>query len=670
MNTNEPPPSDQTETPTSPDPQADTGTSEDNTIAPSQSLAITTSETDDDLQPSTESTAAPAPSKRESKREARRLAYYADLRREQYESLTALLDTLNRVDNLPDETLAQMRDAIFHADHPFLLTLVGPFSSGKSSVINALLGDAVLEVGPIPTTDHIAILRYGENVQKSRTGNISTIFYPANLLRRLSLVDTPGLESVFTQHDELTQRFLHRADILFLVMIATQVLTASDLAFMRSLKDYGKRMVIIVNQIDVLDAEDREAVRAFVREQSRLHLGIEPLIWLASAKQALQAYQTANGTRDEIQWDESGLADIEEYLDETLNDAQRVHQKLETPLLVARNALRQSLEEVKHSQDALSEHRKLVENISGQIAASEKDRQRLVDKTIEEITNEWQDATTHGTEAIDELFQISRAMGQSLAGFLEIIGLGGLLRRFRKQTKAQEAFARHEVRDSLQRIPEITNRLGPALEGRDQEEIDHLVDYTRGQINQLPTNLQNKVIGRVQSPANYNRKALRSIRNDLDDLMVKAGHFETERIDRALRGTIVTMAFWMFLVIIMAILIGTGAILSGGSGIFNVIIILVMAIFGLGMLPLRGLWLKANYRNKMNSLQHRYTSILKRAGEDQIGYGNQLRQDVVAPFTRMISTQIEHTDELKRQLDVHEQTIIGLQQKLSGLLKD
>ena len=85
-----------------------------------------------------------------SKREAKRLARYADLRREEYEALNELLDTLSQVDDLPDAQVEQVRDAIFHADHPFLLTLVGPFSSGKSSVINALLSEAVLEVGPIP----------------------------------------------------------------------------------------------------------------------------------------------------------------------------------------------------------------------------------------------------------------------------------------------------------------------------------------------------------------------------------------------------------------------------------------------------------------------------------------------------------------------------------------
>ncbi|MBI5928712.1 MAG: dynamin family protein [Chloroflexi bacterium] len=619
------------------------------------------------LETSVEAPKPPLP-RRAAKKEARRLAKYADIRREQFELLNKLLDTLARVDDFPEAQMEQVRDAVFHADHPFLLTLVGPFSSGKSSVINALLGETVLEVGPVPTTDHIAILRYGPTVQKTRTGDVSTIFYPAELLERLSLVDTPGLESVFKEHDDLTQRFLHRADIVLLVMIATQVLTAGNLEFMQHLKEYGKRLIIVVNQIDLLEPEDQVTVEDFVREQSRIHIGIEPVVWLVSSKQARTAYETT--PRDEIIWDESGFADIEEYLDETLDDAERIRQKLETPLQVAQNANREALKNVREGQAALGEHKKTVDNIEAQILASEKERQKIIEKSFGEIDREWQATIDNGTKAIAELFHLSRAVSQVGAGFGEIIALGTLIRRFRKQTTSEEAFSRHEVRESLQRAATAAEKLGPAIEGRDLEDMDHLVDYTRDQMRRLPDTLQQKVIGKVQSPLNYDRKALRNIRGELDDLVKKASVFETSRLDRALRSTIVLIAFWEFLVILLAVLVATGQFSATGSGVLSIILIMALAVIGLLFLPIRGWSLQRAYENRLTEIRDRYKVILDRATKEQIAYGTQLRRDSVSPFTRLISTQTEITDELKQELEVHERAIVRLQHSLSALLKD
>ena len=149
-------------------------------------------------------------------------------------------------------------------------------------------------------------------MQRTRAGDVETVFHPSPLLENLSLVDTPGLESVFRTHDEVTRRFLHRADVVVLVMIATQVLTASNLEYLQELKTYGKRVIVVVNQVDVLEPDEREQVREFVLEQGRLQLGVEPKIWLVSARQAMAAQQET--PRDEIAWDESGFADIEEYI--------------------------------------------------------------------------------------------------------------------------------------------------------------------------------------------------------------------------------------------------------------------------------------------------------------------------------------------------------------------
>ena len=99
---------------------------------------------------------------------------YESLRRREHDLITNLLDVLPKIDSLNQEGVGQVRDALFHADHPYLVVFVGPFSSGKSSLINALLGDAVLPVGPVPTTDKITILRWGEQSSSSKSRALSS----------------------------------------------------------------------------------------------------------------------------------------------------------------------------------------------------------------------------------------------------------------------------------------------------------------------------------------------------------------------------------------------------------------------------------------------------------------------------------------------------------------
>ncbi len=594
------------------------------------------------------------------------LKRYTQARRDEYEVITHLLDTLKRIDNLPPDQLEQMRDALFHTDLPFLLALVGPFSAGKSSVINALLGERILEVGPVPTTDHIHILRHGEQSNQSRNGDVTTVFHPHPILESLSFVDTPGLESVFVQHDTVTRQFLHRADMVLLVMVATQVMSASNLDFLKQLKTYGKRTIILVNQVDVLNEADRERVHEFVSEQSTLHLKTEPTIWMASAKQALEAQ--AESPRDEILYDASGFAEIEEYLRETLNDRTRIRQKLETPMLIAGNVHQKALELVNADQNALTEHQKAASNIQAQIDEAMRDQRRRARKGLNDISALWDQATDKGEEAIGDLFQFSRAFGQIFAGWAELTGLAILLRRFGRRTRAQAAFDKHEVERPLDKIPAAVDKLSADLEGRDLQDLDDLVNYTRQQIVQLPDNLKSKVIGTVQSPMSYDRSFLRQNRGEMTDILSEARRFETEKIDRQLRTMLIVLAIWEIIVLAITVLVGVTAANEFDAPAILAYIgaALIAGLLGMALLPLRGWLLKQAYAKRMDSLQQRYMRLVEEGAESVADYGGQLRRDTTAPFTRLIESRTEYVTSLQKDLDEAHQGILRIQRGLGA----
>ncbi len=84
--------------------------------------------------------------------------------------------------------------AIESVDRMFLLVVVGEFNSGKSEFINALLGGDYCKVGPVPTTESIHIMRYGEVAKEEHTEslNVRVQDVPVPWLRDINLVDTPG----------------------------------------------------------------------------------------------------------------------------------------------------------------------------------------------------------------------------------------------------------------------------------------------------------------------------------------------------------------------------------------------------------------------------------------------------------------------------------------------
>lgn len=568
------------------------------------------------------------------------LLAYDDLRRRENELLLQVVDVLPRVDGLPPTVLEQARDAVFHSDHPFLLALVGPFGVGKSSLINALLGEDVLPSGPVPTTDRITILRYGERPERlPGQDEQATVFYPAPFLKVFSLVDTPGLESVFTQHSDRTDAFLHRCDWVVLVMLATQALSASNMEYLATLKEYGKRVLVVVNQADLLDESQRVIVESFVQEQYQQHLGSEPEVFLVSAKQGLAAQQA--DPVDEAGWQASGLADLESFIFHALDDQVRLRQKLQTPLQITRHVLTDAQAQVQGQQRALDGHQTVQANIEAQIATGREQQRTQIDAALEEIAAQFAESAQRGEDAIRDLFQPTKAVGQVTSGLAELVGLAGLARRMGVQSRAAAAFATYGVAEPLDDVPKLTADLGPTLEGRDMQDIDDLVVYVNKALDDLPAELQDKVIGAVRPPAAYNREPLRGHRADLERTLNEARRLETERLDVSVRNALVMLAGWELAIIIAVVLLGILAVDWTNVAVPLVMVLgaLALMFLGVALFAFRGHLLARRFTTRMVEHSQAYQQHLRGAAEDQITYGVGLRQDVVAPFTRLIKAQ-------------------------------
>ncbi len=599
------------------------------------------------------------------------LAKYETIRRRQYTVITDLLEVLPKINNLSPEYTAQARDALFHADHPYLMVFVGPFSSGKSSLINALLGESdLLEVGPVPTTDRISILRYGEEKHRMNSGGeTDTVFYPAEILKRISLVDTPGLESVFERHEEITRKFLHRADAVILVMLATQAMTASNLEYLKKLREYGKKIIILVNQADLLSPEQRETVKKYVTDESLGRLGYKPPVFMVSAKIGQAAH--AGSVSDAEKWRESGLAEFDAYIDTQITDIERMRQKLQTPLQIVQNVTSGALNTLRAEQAVIDHYQSIRANIDQQLTAQKREQEKTVREISEEVRSKFSETAARGGEAIREVFQLSQSLKSLGRGVGELTGLSRLFRRADTPNYVVAAFAKHKVLEPLDQLPQTVAKLGPRLEGRDLQDIDDLVKYAQQEIRDLPPTLRAKLIGSPQAPVSYDRRPLQEMSPELERIEAEARKLKTEVFARSAKSALI----YLVLFEIVLVIFGVALLLSGiGETQGTLLVVVMFVLIGLGsaalaLMPIVGQVMKTRYANQLYKLQNQYVEVIGRAAEKQLEYGMRLRNDAVMPLVRLIDAQTAIQNELLERLRSAEQEMAKLESEIVSMGK-
>src|SRR5688572_28134536 len=115
---------------------------------------------------------------------------------------------------------------------------------------------------------------------------------PADLLRDIHIVDTPGTNAILREHERLTAEFVPRSDLVLFVTSAERPFTETERAFLQTIREWGKKIVLIVNKIDIFEKrEDLDQVLTFVRDAARQQLGVVPETFGVSARLAMKAKQ-------------------------------------------------------------------------------------------------------------------------------------------------------------------------------------------------------------------------------------------------------------------------------------------------------------------------------------------------------------------------------------------
>ncbi|HJS57924.1 MAG TPA: dynamin family protein [Vicinamibacteria bacterium] len=229
-----------------------------------------------------------------------------------------------------EESQKALVRSIAQLDELFMLVVVGEFNTGKSAVINALLGERVLQEGVTPTTSQIGQLRYGTAASRASTGGGGEVItLPLEILREITIVDTPGTNAVLRDHEALTREFVPRSDLVLFVTSADRPFTESERAFLEAIQSWGKKVTLALNKVDILERpEDVATVVDFVKEQALTLLGLRPRVFAVSARDARRAKTDG----DDALLSASGFAELESFVTNTLNEAVRLRLKLLNPL--------------------------------------------------------------------------------------------------------------------------------------------------------------------------------------------------------------------------------------------------------------------------------------------------------------------------------------------------
>jgi len=548
----------------------------------------------------------------------------------------------------------------------FLLVVVGEFNAGKSTLINALLGERVMREGVTPTTDRVTLIVHGEHESRSElSSDLVRITHPAPRLRALALVDTPGTNAVITRHQVLTERFVPRADLILFVTSADRPFTESERAFLERIAEWGKKVAVVVNKADLLDDDAAvEEVLDYVRAHARDTLGSAPDVIALSARRAARArIPIAEGADASASVDApapvdasasadaplvaagDGLAELERLLADRV-DVDRVRLKLEAGLGVGWHVATDAIAAVEAQRALLRDDRRTLDDVDRQQAQWAKDVAREGRAYLDRVKTVLLEVERRG-----EVF------------FDDTVRLGRLVTLLRSE-KVRAAFEERVLRDAADEIDEAVAGMSDWFVERTLQQWEDVVAF----VAERRRAGDERVVGEVGGRFRYDRSALiGALRQRAEDVLegydVQA---ESRRLAAALQASVLQ----------------TGLLEVGGLGLGAAIMAIVtstawdltgiaagLTVMGLGLLvlPRRRAKAKRELHHQMQDLRDGLEGGLGRQLDEEVQRATERLTGAIAPYTRFVRAELERLDALAEELGAVRERLADLRAEASQL---
>jgi small GTP-binding protein len=538
------------------------------------------------------------------------------------------------------DTLAE---SIQQLEEIFLLVIVGEFNSGKSAFINALLGQKLLREGVTPTTTQINVLHYGEKSDlQVANQNVHILSLPAPLLEEISIVDTPGTNAVIREHEQITSEFVPRSDLVLFITSSDRPFTESENTFLKRIRDWGKKVIIIINKIDILQTEeDLQQVVQFVAENARTLLGVQPEIFPVSARLATRAKQGEPSV-----WSSSRFEPLENYIHDTLDEKSRIQLKLLNPLGVGRHLVSRYLELSNNRLDLLKADFAMLEDVDAQLNVYREDMLRDFNYRMSDIVNILFEMEQRGDTFFEDTFRLARVMD--------------LLNK----SRIQQEFERVVIADVPQRIERKVNELIDWLVEANlhqwQAVNDHLAERRREH--------QARIVGDTAGTFQYDRDRLM-------DAVGQEAHHLIDSYDRVYEANLIAEGAQEAVAASAAIeigAIGLGALITAlattvAADVTGVLLASVIAALGLFVIPARRRQAKAEMNTKVTELRDTLAKSLREQFQREIDRSVHDINDAIAPYTRFVRAERTKLQEIQQKLEGIRTEMERLKARIEGL---
>jgi small GTP-binding protein len=541
--------------------------------------------------------------------------------------LTRLQQALERIEAPADDRSALQR-SIAQLDRLFLLVVIGEFNAGKSAFVNALVGARVLEEGVTPTTTRLQILEYGETPSRQADASgADVIAAPVPFLRDINIVDTPGTNAIFREHERLTSEFVPQADLVLFVTSADRPFTESERGFLQAIKDWGKKIVAVINKVDLLERpEERQQVNAFVAEHARTLFGNQPEIFPVSARRALRA-KLGEPVGEPVAGDR--FDELEQYISTTLDEQERLRLKLLNPLGIGQRLVETTRQTIVQRLDLLGEDRQTIDDVERQLAVYRADLSREFEFRLAEVDNLLQQFENRGIAFFDETLRVGR--------------IPDLLNK----SRIQREFERTVVGETPQQIERSVHGVIDWMVASELRQWQAVTEH----VNRRRAAHEGRVIGGETGSFQYDRERLINTVGRAATAAVDSYDRELEAAEMAdsVRAAVAGAA------LAQAGAVGLGAVVTAvatttAADVTGILAAGTIAVLGMFVIPSKRAHAKAQLRARIEQMRTELMTNLRSQFEREVDKSVRGVIDAIGPYTRFVRAEHDKLTGLEQEM--------------------